>query len=135
MNLADVMDAIGDRLDTIPDLRVHRHPPGKVTPPAAIVSFPESYDFDATYGRGMDTMVLPIVMVEGKPTDRSGRDRLAEYVNGSGARSFKAVLESGTYTAFDSIRVAGAEFDVVRIGNIDYMAALFTVEIAGQGSA
>jgi hypothetical protein len=138
MDLAAVMDEIGDRLDTIPNLRVFRHPPGKVTPPAAIVSFPDGYTFDATYGRGSDEMKIPLIVVVGKPTDKPARDRLAEYVNGSGARSFKSVLEaepeSGGYTAFDVVRVEGWEFDVVTIGGTDYMAGLATLDIAGPGS-
>lgn len=136
MDLAAVMDQIGDRLDTIPNLRVFRYPPGKVTPPAAIVSFPDGYTFDATYGRGSDTMKIPLIVVVGKPTDERARDRLAEYVNGSGARSFKAVLEAApVYPAFDAVRVEGWEFDVVTIAGIDYMAGLATLDIAGPGSA
>jgi hypothetical protein len=134
MDLADVMDQTGDRLDTIGGLRVWRYPPNSLTPPGAVVSYPEDYDYDATYGRGMDRMTLPVVVVVGKPSDRASRDKLAAYVDGSGAASVKAVLESGTYTAFDSVRVMRVEFDVVTIAGTDYMAALFSLDIAGQGA-
>lgn len=134
MDLAAVMDAISNRLDTITGLRCHPYPPGSVTPPAAIVSYPEGITFDATYARGMDRMTLPVVVVVGKPTERSTRDKLGAYCNGSGAASVKAVLESGTYAACDTVTVRGAEFDVVSIGGTDYMAALFTLDIAGQGA-
>jgi len=134
MDLAAVMDAIGDRLDTIDGLRVHNYPVGSVTPPAAVVSYPEDYTYDGTYGRGMDRMTLPVVLVVGKASERTARDRLAIYVNGSGASSVKAVLESGAYTAFDEVRVMSADFDVVRIAATDYIAAVFDLDIAGQGS-
>jgi hypothetical protein len=97
MNLADVMDAVGDRLDTIAGLRVFAYPPGSVTPPAAVVSYPEGIEFDATYGRGSDRMTLPVVVVVGKASDRAARDKLGAYCDGSGASSVKAVLESGEY--------------------------------------
>ena len=134
MNLADVMDEVAAALGTITGLRVHAHPPGQVHPPAAVVSYPETYTFDGTYGRGMDRLTLPVVVVVGKASDRGARDALAAYADGSGARSVKAVVEAGTYTACDTAVVTGAEFDVVTIGGQDYLAALFTVDITGQGS-
>jgi hypothetical protein len=136
MNLGDVMDQVGDRANTITGLRVFKHPPPKVSPPAAWVAYPEGYVYDATYGRGMDRITnLGVVVVVGKVSDRSARDRISAYADGSGARSIKAVLEAGTYTAFDTIRVVDASFDVLTVAGDDYLAALFTLDIAGQGSA
>jgi hypothetical protein len=133
--ISDVMDQLAARANTIDGLRCFAYPPATLTPPAAVVSYPTDYTYDATYARGMDRLSLPLVVVVGRPTDRSTRDNLARYVDGSGVASIKAVLESGTYTAFDVLRVESAEFDVVTIGGVDYMAALFTLDIAGQGSA
>lgn len=134
MILADVMDQIGDRLDTITGLRVFRYPPDSVTPPAAIVSYPDEIVFDETYGRGMDRMTLPVVIVVGKVSDRTSKDRLTAYANGSGTSSVKGVIEGGTYTAFDTVRISRAEFDVVSINSTDYVAGLFDLDIAGQGA-
>lgn len=134
MNLANVMQAVSDRLGTIAGLRCFGYPPGSVTPPAAVVSYPESIKFDETYGRGMDRMTLPVVLVVGKVSDRTARDRLGAYCDGSGASSIKAVLESGTYAAFDTVRVTGVEFDTVSIAATEYVAALFDLDIAGHGS-
>lgn len=128
------MDEVAARLKTIDGLRVFAYPPGKVSPPAAIVSYPDDYTYDATYGRGMDRMTLPVVLVEGRPTDRTTRDRVGAYVNGSGTKSIKAVLESGEYTTFDVVRVANVEFDAFTIGAVEYMSAAFTLDIAGQGA-
>ncbi|HZO69208.1 MAG TPA: hypothetical protein VFB74_29815 [Kribbellaceae bacterium] len=134
MDLAAVMDAVSARLDTITGLRCFAYPPPTLSPPAAVVSYPEALVFDATYGRGMDRMSLPVVVVVGKPSDRTARNALAAYCAGSGASSVKAVLESGTYSAFHTVRVEDIEFDVVTISGVDYMAALFTLDIAGSGS-
>lgn len=134
MNLADVMQAVADRLDTIDGLRCFGYPPGTVSPPAAVVSYPDTYTYDETYGRGMDRLKLPVVVVVGKVSDRSARNQLGAYVDGSGTSSVKVVLESSTYTAFDSVRVESVEFDMVSIAGVDYMAALFTLDIAGSGA-
>lgn len=135
MDLAQVMDAVAARLDTIAGLRVSAHPTGSITPPAAVVTYPERIDFDHAYGRGMDRIDLPVVLTVGKASDRTARDRLAAYCDGSGADSVKAVLESGTYTEFDTVRVTGVEFDVVTIGGVDYLAALFALDITGEGTS
>lgn len=134
MNLGDVMDEISTRLDTIAGLRCFAWPNPSVAPPAAVVLYPEEYIFDATYGRGLDRLSLPVVVVVGKVSERSTRDALAAYVNGSGASSVKAVLESGTYTAFDFVRVAAVDFGERTIAGTPYQGAQFTLDIAGSGS-
>jgi len=105
-----------------------------VVPPAAIVSYPDAIDFDQTGARGSDRLTLPVVLVVGRVSLRSARDDLGSFVDGSGARSIKAILESGTYTAFHELRVVNASFDVVRLGGTDYIAALFDIDIFGSGS-
>lgn len=135
MNLASVMDEVATKLGTITGLRVFAYPPPAVTPPAAVVSYPDSYTYDETYGRGMDRLMLPVVVVVGKATDRTARDAIATYVNGSGTGSVKAGLETGPYTAFHTLRVVSVEFDVVTIAGTEYLAGLFDLDITGQGSA
>ncbi|HEX6969410.1 MAG TPA: hypothetical protein VF174_11465 [Micromonosporaceae bacterium] len=135
MNLADVMDEIAARLATIDGLRCYAWPVPKISPPAAVVGFPEDITYDATYGRGMDQMTVPVVLLAGRVGDRPTRDVLAAHADGSGARSVKAVLESATWTAFETVRVTGAQFDPVTIAGVDYEAAVFTLDIAGQGSS
>lgn len=134
MDLGDVMDEVSTRLDTIAGLRCFAWPPGAAVPPAAVVGYPSDYTYDATYGRGMDRMTLPVVVLVGRPTDRSTRDAIAAYVNGSGSASVKAVLESGTYTALHTLRVMSVDFDVYQLGGTDYLAAIFDLDIAGSGS-
>lgn len=134
MDLALVMDEVAGRLRIIEGLRVFEYPPGALTPPAAVVTYPLDVTFDATYGRGMDRMTLPVVAVVGKATDRTARDALAAYCAGTGERSVKAVLESGAYTAFHTLRVVGIDFDVMTIAATDYLGATFSLDITGQGT-
>lgn len=136
MNLADVMQQVADRASTIEGLRVSGYPPGTVSAPAAWVAYPENYAYDETYGRGMDRInELPLVVVVGKASDRVARNKIGEYADGAGAKSIKQVLQTGTYTAFHTLRVTSVVFDILTRGGNDYLAALFTLDIAGQGSA
>lgn len=134
MDVGTVMQQVADRLDTITDLRVHAHPMKKVTAPAAVVAYPSTYDYDGTYGRGMDTMTLNVVVWVGGLDDRSVRDKVSTYLAGSGSSSVKEILESGTYTAFDVLRVASADLDVYSMNATDYLVAVFELEISGQGA-
>lgn len=134
MRLADVMDEIATRLRSISGLRVWDWPAGSISPPAAVVSYPDSYKPHATYARGADQMTIPVIVLVGRASERSARDQLSEYVDGSGARSLIAVLESGSYTAFDTLTVSNIDFDVVRMGETDYLAALFACDIVGSGA-
>lgn len=135
MNLNTVADEIATVLDTIASLRVSSYPPPTVVPPAGIVSYPGSVDFDETYGRGMDRIRdWPVLVVVGKATDRTARTSIYGYAAATGASSVKAVLEAHTWTSLATLRVTSVEFDVVSIASVDYISALFHLDIAGQGT-
>lgn len=136
MQLGAIMDEIAARLRQAPTLagRTTAYPPGSVKAPAAIVTYPDSYQFDGTYGRGMDRIKGEVVVVVGRPTDRSTRDRLTRYVDGSGPESVKALVDGDDYASCDSVRVESALFDTFKIGGVDYLAAVFSVDIVGRGA-
>jgi hypothetical protein len=135
MLLSDVMDQLGTALETIDGLRVFPYNADRVTPPAAIVQWPDEIEYSATMRRGMDRMTLPVMVVVGRADARATRDVLAAYLDGSGASSIVAALEGGTYTACDSVKVAGVPkgVEAVSIASVDYLAAEFVVEITGTG--
>lgn len=135
MDMNAVAEQLGDQLDTITGLRVVAYPAEDLHPPAAVVAFPELVEFDATYGRGMDTVTLPLYLLVGRVSERKAAEKLLAYWSGSGAFSIKAVIEAGTYTAFDVVRVASAEptDDFVMAGSV-YMGVKVTLEITGQGA-
>lgn len=136
MNVADVMDQLGDALDTITGLRVFRYPPETLTPPAGVVAYPETAQYAEAYGRGMDRLMVPIVVVLGKVSDRSSAIAMAAYLSGSGARSIKAVVDNyGSYTAMDSVTVTSAETDVFTMNGVDHIAATFEVDVVGRGGS
>lgn len=138
MNIADVMDELAVRLRVAPSLagRTYEYPPATLVPPAAIVSYPTEGTFDATYGRGVDTMSGVVLVVAGRPTDRTTRDVITRYVDGAGPESVKALLDGDDddYASCDGVRVAGWDIDVYTIGGIDYLTAVFSLDIVGPGA-
>lgn len=135
MNLGAVMDEVGAVLATVSGLRVFDYPPPTLVPPAGVVSYPEAIAFDQTYGRGMDRIGrLPVLLIEGRANDRAARDRVARWAAGGGDGSIKAVFESHDWVSCDVVTVTECTFDVVQVAGIDYIAALFSLDIAGSGA-
>lgn len=134
MDLANVMDDLGQALGRIEGLRVFPYWTDRLTPPAAIVGWPDPLTYDATYGRGSDRTEIPVYVAVGKANARSARDLLARYADGSGTHSVKAAVESHEATSYDSARVIRAEFDVLTVASVDYLAATFYVDLTGKGS-
>lgn len=136
MNLADVMDDLGTALETITDLRVFPYWADRVTPPAAVVTWPDPLTFDQTMGRGSDRMTVPVIVMVGKVDARTTRDVAGAYADGSGSSSVKAAIEAfdDTATAYDTARVERAEFGVIPINGVELLSITFFVDVFGQGS-
>lgn len=134
MDLVNSMDQLRARLGTIDGLRTFEFGE-KVTPPGAVVALPDQITFDETYARGADSMQLVAGILVGRTTDRAAWRRVAAYAAGSGSSSVKAVLESGTYTAFDYVTVTGCRFDVWTKQGTQYLVAAFDLDVVGSGSA
>jgi hypothetical protein len=90
VNLAAVMDEVAARLRTMSGLRVHAHPPdGPIHPPAAVVTYPPKFNYDATFNNGMDSIGLSVVLLVGRVGERSSRDLLSAWVSNAGDRRHK----------------------------------------------
>jgi hypothetical protein len=134
MRLSDVMDEVARVLRRITGLRVTAYPPATVSPPAGYVSYPQSIDFDETYGRGEDRFVdLPIVLVASKVTDRTARDTVTAWAAGDGEKSVKAAMEAWPWRTCDDLTVTSVEFDVEMIAGVPYLAAMFKATVVGSG--
>lgn len=122
-------------LQTITGLRVPAWGVQRISPPAAIIPLPERIEYDSTYGRGSDRYPdLPVIVLVANPTQRTSRKEIAAYADGSGAKSVKAAIQAHTYTSCDTVRVASCEFDTVKYAAVDYLAAIFHLDITGKGA-
>jgi len=131
----DVAGELGVALAAVEGLTVAEWGVQRIHPPTALVAMPERVDYDATYGRGSDRFPdWSVFVLVARPTDPVARRAIGEYADGSGAKSVKAAVEAHTYTACDSVRVAWCEFDAVTYAGNDYLAAMFHLDITGQGS-
>lgn len=135
MNIVDVGDELLEALRAIPGLRV---PPWGVkasSPPFAIVTLPERFNYDETKGRGFDSLRdVQVIILLAKGNDRTTRADLAAYADGSGPKSVKQAIDGGTYTACGTVRVTFAEPEVVTYAGVAYEALIFHTDITGRGA-
>jgi len=137
MIVDDLMAEIGEKLGTIAGLRVTPYAADSVNPPAAVVLLPDDITFDATYGRGSDEMEIPVLVLISKANDRNSHTKLAAYLDGSGAKSIKAAVDStnaNPYTAADTVTVMTATIGAFTFAAVDLLGAEFTVHVSGSGS-
>jgi len=134
MNVSDIYDELATALGGISGLRVFPYWADRITPPSAVVGWPDTIAYDKSFGRGSDALELSVYVLVGKVDARSSQTALAAYLDGSGSASVKAALDGGTYTACDSVTVTQARVEVMAVAAVDYLTAIFTVSIYGSGS-
>ncbi|HSH58625.1 MAG TPA: hypothetical protein VK988_03085 [Acidimicrobiales bacterium] len=125
-----ILDAIAAGLRTIAGLRVFDFMPDTISPPAAIVQLPRTINFDLTFGRGSDALVIPVLVVVAKVSERAAYNSLAAYLNLDGPTSVKQALDGNLGGVVDDAHVVRATgIGSYSIGGIDYMGCLFEVNI------
>jgi len=129
VRLADVLDDLQAALEGVTGLRVFAYWPDSVAPPAALLGWPVSGSYDQTMARGLDRMSVPVTVVVSRADARTARVAVSQYVDGD--KSVKDALEGYSSDSWDVLHVSAWEIDVVTIGGIDYLAALFTLTIHG----
>lgn len=135
MIIDEVQEEIADLVRVVVP-RSYAFAEGIISPPAAIVMLPDEYVFDRTFGRGMDSMTMDLLVMVGKADARSSHKLVSQYASGSGLKSVKAALEhpEEQYRTFDSVTVTAVEFEVYTNNAIDYLAAVFRLSVTGQGA-
>lgn len=130
----DVQDEIALAVSSIEEIRSFPWGTLRVNPPQAMVGWPANLQFDDTFGRGMDSTILPLFILVGHTDARISRVRLGKYLSGSGPDSVKAALERFEFTSCDSARAARARVEMVRVAAIEYLGAVFEIEVHGKGA-
>lgn len=135
MIMEEVADQLAAAAGTVGGLHVFPRPVGAITAPALVVGLPADVQFDQTYGRGADRVQLTVFVLAGRANDRAAGNQLLRYLDGAGATSIKAAIESATYTALDHVRVTAAAVGAVTHNGVDYLGATFECDIYGRGTA
>lgn len=134
-----IREGLATNLRTIAGLRVSEWVIGDINPPAAVVvpgdpSRKNVYaiNYDCTMGRGSDDYIFTILLMVANKVERASQEALDEYLEGSGAKSVKAAVESeptlGGVCHF--VNVTGVrDYGIVDYGGQKYVGAEFLVEV------
>jgi hypothetical protein len=134
MNVDAIMGQVGAALKTITGLRVNEWNVTAVRPPAEFVTLPERAQLRLAYGAsGLAHLTGMRVVIAVAPVPaRTVPKLLAPWLDTSGAKSVRAVLEAYTYTTCDSVTVTEASVDEVEIADVPYTALVFQLDIWGS---
>jgi hypothetical protein len=134
MKLADVMDELSAKLEIFHKLNVFAYPVDTITPPGGVVGYPEQIEYDTTYGRGVDMFRgIQLFMVAGRISTLQARNDVSEWTAGRGPRSVKQFLDGSDYNSCDDVCVTSATFDTFSIADVDYIVAVFSIDVSGPG--
>lgn len=134
MRLDELIEGIAANLAALDGWNVSALPGGPLTAPAIQVQYPSEYSYDATYSRGVDTLVMPVLAVIGLANPRAVLEKVADLTAGDGPGSFKAAVEGapilgGAVTA----HVASVDIRTEDLQGQRLCAIEFTVQLSGPG--
>ena len=131
-NINGVRDALKANLQTITTLRVYDLIPDVVVPPCAVVGQLD-FQFDIDNQRGLDQASVDIFVIVQRISERTGQDKLDNFLAGSGSGSIKTAIESNRTLGglVDTLRVITAESGTYSSGDQSFLSYRYNVTIWG----
>lgn len=113
LNVASVMDTLAAAIATSSLVTAaFAYPTESITPGQATVGYPETIEFDMTFGRGADTAVFPVWVLCGYSVDPATRATVSALI--TNAADIKTSIESyAPAGAYSSVRVTDAAIERV----------------------
>lgn len=124
-----LMDAIGARLQSIAGLRVSDFVPQSVTPPAAVVQFPRTIEYDQTLAGGSALYEIPVLVVVGAVSDRASRDALVPYLDQDGPSPVKTALEGDLGLGVSAVITRVEGVGGYTFSGTEYLGATIILEV------
>lgn len=133
MSIATIRAGLGTNLATLSGLRIATSLPEQVNPPQAVISL-QSVAYDGALRGGLTTYTFMVTVIVARMSERTAQSILDGYISpGSGA--IKNAIESDKSlggSAFDVRVEAMSNVGSLTIGEVNYLAADFTVTVYGN---
>ena len=131
-NINGVRDALKSNLQTITNLRVLDLIPDVIVPPCAIVGQLD-FTFDIDNARGLDQASVDVYVIVQRISERTGQDKLDNFLAGSGTGSIKTAIESDRSLGglVDTLRVISADSGTYTSGDQSFLSYRYNVTIWG----
>ena len=132
MNPSQVRDGLKTRLQTITGLRAYDLIPDTVVPPCAVVGQLD-FTFDIDNARGLDQASVDVYVIVQRLSERTGQDKLDNFLAGSGKGSIKTAIESDRSLGglVDTLRVISAESGTYTSGEQSFLSYRYNLTIWG----
>ncbi|MDG4796212.1 hypothetical protein [Micromonospora sp. WMMD1082] len=136
-DLADIMEALGKRIDTVDGLRGYGYAPDGLPVPCAFPLVPAIPSYQLAMKRGTYQLAFSVVVLTSAQLDRVGQPALARFANPTGPQSIRAALADGDRTlgglindlVVDSFDPDGLE----QLGYGAYYGGAFSVRVYASG--
>jgi hypothetical protein len=127
-----VRDALKVNLQTISRLRIYDTIPDVVVPPCAIVGQLD-FTFDIDNARGLDQASVDVYVIVQRLSERTGQDKLDNFLAGSGKGSIKTAIESDRTLGglVDTLRVISADSGTYTSGETSFLSYRYNLTIWG----
>jgi hypothetical protein len=131
MDVAAIRAGIATQLRTISGLNVFAYMPDGMSPPAAVIGFPDQIQYDSTMMGGSHDATFEFYILVGRTDDRSANSLLNQYMSTTGAKSVYAALATDTTLdgSVDSSSLRTAETVFMDFSGVEYVAALFAIDV------
>ena len=128
----DIREALKTNLQNITNLRVYDLIPDVIVPPCAVVGQLD-FTFDIDNMRGLDQASVDVYVIVQRISERSGQDKLDNFLAGSGLGSIKTALESDRSLGglVDTLRVISAESGTYTSGEQSFLSYRYNLTIWG----
>jgi hypothetical protein len=133
VSIAAIRAGLGTNLATLSGLRIATSLPEQVNPPQAVISL-QSVAYDGALRGGLTTYTFMVTVLTGRMSERTAQSILDGYIS-PGAGAIKNAIESDKSlggSAFDVRVEAMSNVGSLTIGEVNYLAADFTVTVYGN---
>jgi len=131
-NINGVREGLKTNLQNITNLRIYDLIPDVIVPPCAVVGQLD-FTFDVDNMRGLDQASVDIFVIVQRLSERSGQEKLDNFLAGSGSGSIKTALESDRTLGglVDTLRVISAESGTYTSGEQSFLSYRYNLTIWG----
>jgi len=131
-NINGIREALKTNLQNITNLRVYDLIPDVVVPPCAVVGQLD-FTFDIDNQRGLDQASVDIFVIVQRISERTGQEKLDNYLAGSGSGSIKTAIESDRTLGglVNTLRVISAESGTYNSGDQSFLSYRYNLTIWG----
>lgn len=131
-NINGIREALKTNLQNITNLRVYDLIPDVVTPPCAVVGQLD-FTFDIDNQRGLDQASVDIYVIVQRLSERTGQEKLDNFLAGSGSGSIKTAIESDRSLGglVNTLRVISAESGTYNSGDQSFLSYRYNLTIWG----